>query len=253
MTVDAVRAGLTVGEIELPLRHRATGKDPGGFAHRSPQLADAVLAAGPLAVNHRGNRLPLVGWIVPLASVGLSPAAALPIAGVAAVGLADDLWSGPERGWRGHLSAGRTTGILKLVAIPALGLLATRTLEGALLVGLCANALNQLDTKPGRALKMFLLSSLALRDVGAGRFAEVAVLLLPYDLRERGMLGDAGSNALGAVVGLSLVARLTARGRWTAVGIMAALNVLGDVVSLGALIERTPVVAALDRAGRVGA
>ncbi len=38
------------------------------------------------------------------------------------------------------------------------------------------------------------------------------------------MLGDAGSNALGAVVGLELVARLTGRGRWTAVGVLAGLN-----------------------------
>jgi hypothetical protein len=65
------------------------------------------------------------------------------------------------------------------------------------------------------------------------------------------MLGDAGSNALGAVVGLELVARLTERGRWTAVGILAGLNLLGERVSLGRAIERAPILAAIDRAGRV--
>jgi hypothetical protein len=80
----------------------------------------------------------------------------------------------------------------------------------------------------------------------------VAVLLAPYDLRERGMLGDAGSNALGAVVGLGLVARLTARGRWTAVGILAGLNLLGERMSLGKAIERTPGLATVDRLGRTG-
>jgi hypothetical protein len=63
-------------------------------------------------------------------------------------GLADDLWSGEERGFRAHLAAGRTTGVLKLVGIPLVGLLATRKLSGAILVGLAANMLNQLDTRP---------------------------------------------------------------------------------------------------------
>src|SRR4029079_2718743 len=30
MTIDAVRAGLDVREVDLPLRHRATGRDLGG-------------------------------------------------------------------------------------------------------------------------------------------------------------------------------------------------------------------------------
>ena len=37
----------------------------------------------------------------------------------------------------------------------------------------------------------------------------IAVLLLPYDLRERVMLGDAGSNALSAMLGLRSVRQLT--------------------------------------------
>ena len=44
MTVDVVRAGLRVKEIELPLAHRATGKTLGGFVHRGRQLADFLLA-----------------------------------------------------------------------------------------------------------------------------------------------------------------------------------------------------------------
>jgi hypothetical protein len=130
------------------------------------------------------------------------------------------------------------------------GLLATGSLGGALLVGLAANALNQLDTRPGRALKAFLLCRAALRQVG-GPYAGTAVLLLPYDLRERVMLGDAGSNALGAVLGLNLVARLTPRGCWTAVGVLAAFNSLGERVSLGRAIERAPLLSAFDRFGRV--
>ena len=240
MTIDAARAGLRVSELELPLSHQETDRDLAGFLHRGRQLGDALLAAGPQAVNHRGLRLPVVGWLVGLRR---SPA----VAAVAALGLADDLWSGPERGFRAHLAAGRTTGVAKLVGIPLVGLLATRKLSGALLGGLAANALNQLDTKPGRALKAFLL-------LGAGGshwYAGSAVLLAPYDLREMAMLGDAGANALGAVLGLSSVHRLGTRSRWSLVGALAALTLYGERRSIGTAIERTPVLRELDAWGRV--
>jgi hypothetical protein len=40
MTIDAARAGHRVGEIELDLSHRATGRTLAGFAHRGRQLVD---------------------------------------------------------------------------------------------------------------------------------------------------------------------------------------------------------------------
>jgi Glycosyl transferase family 2 len=238
MTIDAARAGLRVREVELQLSHRATGRDRAGFVHRARQLRDTLYACGPLGINFRGLRLPLVGW-----KVGATGGPA--IAAIAAIGLADDLWSGPQRGFLDHLRTGRTTGVLKLVGIPAVGLLATRRLSGALLVGLAANALNQLDTRPGRALKAYLAAALPL-DAPVG----VAVLLLPYDLREMAMLGDAGSNALGALLGLNSVKRFTASGQWLAIGALAGLTILGERTSIGAWIERAPVLSWIDRLGR---
>jgi glycosyltransferase involved in cell wall biosynthesis len=44
MTIDAVRAGFRIGEIELDLAHRATGRTFGGFAHRTAQLRDFARA-----------------------------------------------------------------------------------------------------------------------------------------------------------------------------------------------------------------
>jgi hypothetical protein len=237
-SIDAARAGIAIAEVELPLRHRATGRDAAGFLHRGRQLLDAVLACGPQGTSFRGLRLPLVG-----AALGLrrDPAVAV----VAGLGFADDRWSGPERGFRAHLGGGATTGVLKLVGIPLVGFLATRRLSGALLVGLAANFLNQLDTRPGRALKAYLAAApLARAPVG------LAVLLLPYDLRERAMLGDAGSNAAGAMLGLHSVSRLTERGRWLAIGALAGLTLLGERRSLGELIERTPVLSRIDALGR---
>ena len=234
MTIDAARARLEIEELELPLRHRPTARDARGFAHRARQLLDAALACGPMAENYRGLRLPVVGWVF---------AAREPV--VTAIGLADDLLSGQARGIRGHLRAGMTTGTLKAVAIPLYGLVRTRSFSGALLVALSANFLNQLDTRPGRALKSYLAAAPL-----AGAPLLPAVLIAPYDLREMTMLGDAGSNALGAMLGLSSVDRVTGRGRKLAIAALAGLNLLGEMRSLGELIERTPVLSHLDRMGR---
>jgi hypothetical protein len=234
MTIDAVRAGIPVEEVDLALGHRATGRDARGFLHRGRQLLDALLAAGPLRVNYRGQRLPLIGWTVALHQ---------PL--ITAIGLADDRWSGDERGFRAHLRAGHTTGVLKLVGIPLVALVRTRSLSGALVVALSANALNQLDTRPGRALKAYLAAAVVVDAPLA-----LAVLLTPYDLREMTMLGDGGANGLGAMLGLSSVNRFTGRGRWVAIGALAGLTLLGERRSLGELIERTPLLRDLDAWGR---
>lgn len=44
MTVDAVRAGYRLGEYELDLEHRATGRSLSGFLHRGAQLRDFARA-----------------------------------------------------------------------------------------------------------------------------------------------------------------------------------------------------------------
>jgi hypothetical protein len=44
MTIDALRAGLRVSEIEIDVRHRATGADLGAQLHRAAQLRDVTRA-----------------------------------------------------------------------------------------------------------------------------------------------------------------------------------------------------------------
>jgi UDP-N-acetylmuramyl pentapeptide phosphotransferase/UDP-N-acetylglucosamine-1-phosphate transferase len=142
--------------------------------------------------------------------------------GVGAVGLLDDLLGGDARGFRGHLGRLRhgrpTTGIVKLAAgigaATAVALILgggpVRVAAAAVLIAVAANVWNALDVVPGRALKLGILTLLPLllaswRDpyallAAAGLGATIAVL--PFDLLERGMLGDAGSNPLGFLVGL---------------------------------------------------
>ncbi len=56
LTIDAVRAGLRVVELELPLAHKATGRDVRGFAHRGRQLLDARAPAAPRRLDARAPR-----------------------------------------------------------------------------------------------------------------------------------------------------------------------------------------------------
>jgi hypothetical protein len=65
------------------------------------------------------------------------------------------------------------------------------------------------------------------------------------------MLGDAGANALGAVLGYGSVGKLTGRGQFLSIAALAALTAIGETRSLGALIERAPGLSYLDRLGRV--
>ena len=139
--------------------------------------------------------------------------------------------------------------LLGMLSLKDLALAATGSIPEATLVALSANSLNLLDTRPGRALKAFLAGAVLVRGP-AKAYLPIAVLLAPYDLREMTMLGDAGSNALGAVLGFGSVGKLTARGRLLAIAALAGLTIVGETRSLGKLIERTPFLLHLDRLGR---
>jgi UDP-GlcNAc:undecaprenyl-phosphate/decaprenyl-phosphate GlcNAc-1-phosphate transferase len=193
--------------------------------------------------------------------------------GFGLLGLIDDLAGGigPERGFRGHLGAlaqGRvTTGALKLfgggvlallVVAPFVGESPLRLLADAALVALCANLGNLFDRAPGRTIKASVCAFLVLL-VAAGRAGDVAATavvvgaalgLFLDDLHERLMLGDAGANVLGAVLGLGVVAACGPGGRDVALVAVAGLNVAGELVSFSRVIDAFPPLRALDRAGR---
>ena len=64
------------------------------------------------------------------------------------------------------------------------------------------------------------------------------------------MLGDTGSNVLGAVAGIWMVLALSTLGQAIALGLIAIATVYGEFRSLSELIERTPVLRQLDSLGR---
>ena len=158
---------------------------------------------------------------------------------------------------------------------------------GTLVIALSANFLNLVDLRPGRALKVY--SGLALVAAplfaldAASRFAEYAgalehlgsaawgpldsgitvvvmlvVMLGPvwavwrFDLGERGMLGDAGSNAMGAVIGYLLASSLSLPWLTGLAAMLLGLNALSERISFSSVIEKNGVLRWIDGLGRLG-
>ncbi len=194
------------------------------------------------------------------------------VLGYGVLGLLDDvLGSAQHKGFRGHgtaLLAGQvTSGLLKLagggavallVVAPQVGRSPGRLIADALVVALAANMANLLDRAPGRTTKAAgAIFVLLLLGVGAApELVAVAVVvgaaagLLTDDLHERLMLGDAGANPLGAVLGLAVVLTTGAGVRDVVLVALVTLNVAGELVSFSRVIDLFPPLRALDRAGR---
>lgn len=199
--------------------------------------------------------------------------------GAMAVGLLDDLCgSGQSRGLRGHLgslSRGElTTGAVKIAGIGLAGLLAAAAcpptttaagttgrvnrLAGVLAGGAAlaghANVVNLFDLRPGRAGKV-VLAHLPLawgrRGVPVAAAVGAAAAALPDDLGERAMLGDTGANALGALVGVSLVAREGTGARLVHLGMLVALTLASERISFSEVIRGSAPLRALDELGHV--
>jgi hypothetical protein len=234
--------------------------------------------------NHRGVFVPrTLGFVVVggvLIGLGVQGvldapavfewAVAVAVVIVAAAGLVDDLGGGPERGLRGHLRALKggqvTTGIGKAVVTVGAAALLAAVAEGRsgserfaaiITIAACANVWNGLDVRPGRAIKAFLLPALAFV-VAADPLAHgtvlggivAALVVLPSDLGERAMLGDAGANALGFLAGVMVVELVDGPWVWVAAAVAVALNVVAETVTFSRVIDAVPALRWFDRLGR---
>lgn len=196
------------------------------------------------------------------------------VLGFCLLGAFDDIAAhGDDRGFSGHLRAiarGRlSTGGLKLVAGGLLGIVVVSAegadtigdlALGAVLVALAANLGNLFDRAPGRTTKVGLLCGIVLvavtpaveRPALAGTVVVLGAtlgLLVP-DLRERLMLGDAGSNVVGAALGFGVVLTTGRLAQIVVVLVLTALNIASEKVSFSKVIAATPPLRFLDRLGR---
>ena len=193
------------------------------------------------------------------------------------LGLFDDLvGSRRETGLKGHsatLMRGElTTGVVKALLGVVFGLMmaawrlwteglssspwSLSVLVDGLLIAASANTLNLLDLRPGRAGKAFLGGALLI--MLSGNPSALSLLpwvgstvgYLPFDLRGEAMMGDVGSNALGALLGLASCHILSLRPRLVLLLSLILVQILAEQVSFSRIIEEHPFLRVIDGWGR---
>ena len=236
--------------------------------------------------NHAGDPVTLLEGVALVGGTTRNDSIPYAVAsvGAGALGGLDDLRQDTDRkGLAGHLRAlahGQvTTGAIKIIGLAATGLVAVTVqdlsqrptgtrpdgrsaasavwsaLVGGAVVAGAANLANLFDLRPGRALKVGLLTALPLVLTGPGSPGAAVTLgsslaLLRDDLAGRSMLGDTGANPLGAVLGLALVQRQGPGARTATLMVLTALTLASERVSFTRVIEATPVLRLIDEAGR---
>ena len=115
-----------------------------------------------------------------------------------------------------------------------------------------------LDLRPGRAGGVFCLIAACLLITVWHQEGRVTILPLLYvlipalvvwqrDARALVMLGDAGSNLLGAALGLALTIYISVPVQIIACLVLLAFHLLAERISLTALIEKNALLRSLDR------
>jgi hypothetical protein len=190
--------------------------------------------------------------------------------GVSFIGLVDDLWGTREYGgFRGHFSSlvrgELTSGLIKAVVGAALALLVSSffstkilmLLLNTVLLALTINFFNLLDLRPGRAIKSFLFLSLVtfVATFGFHFWRHWSLILPPVlvvfwgDLNEQSMLGDVGSNLIGAALGYTFVLALSWQFKLAITLLLGLFHWYTENHSLTELIMRVKILRRLDDLG----
>ena len=228
-----------------------------------PVVLAGLLGIGAIALGDAA------GW-VDGPSAGIMSVAVLLLTVFGLAGAWDDR-KGDERarGFKGHIGALRTGkvtgGLVKLLSGGLAGLLAgwmvfdeiIPAIQTGLIVALAANLINLFDRAPGRAGKVCLLAGLPLLFWGHEDWALAAAPsfgalagILPLDLKERGMLGDAGANPLGAMLGLGIALSADVGQRWGILVLLLFLNAASEKWSFSQIIRSVGPLDRLDKLGR---
>ena len=239
--------------------------EPNFRGERIPQSFGIVilLGAAPLLL-----RLP---HLIPVPRHSI-PSWLLALIGFGLLGLLDDFRGDKKiKGLRGHFRAAWverrvTTGFIKAVGGASLALVLgvfrfphspAEALLAAALIALSANAINLFDLRPGRAGAVFLICASGMLVLGWQLQNRVVLCLLCVclptlmvylrDRRALAMMGDTGSNPLGACLGLALVEQPSVALRMVALALLIGLHILAEKMSITKLIERYAPLRALDR------
>lgn len=188
------------------------------------------------------------------------------------LGFLDDIWGSRETsGLAGHtrfLIRGQlTTGALKALGGIVCAVFLSFWLGpwrlfpvNALVIALSANAVNLLDLRPGRAGKGFIFMAAIFLWAGWGQdkmlllggFLGCLLGYLKTDLQGRAMMGDAGSNPAGAVLGIGAVWALKVPYLVIFLAFLIFINLLAEKFSLTGIIAQNRILNYLDKLGRGG-
>jgi UDP-GlcNAc:undecaprenyl-phosphate/decaprenyl-phosphate GlcNAc-1-phosphate transferase len=216
-------AGLAIGSGHLTLGGRRLLWMTAGLV--------CVFAAGLYDDYRPARRRGLIAQVRPLLKGRLTPGGVK--LGVIVIASGLTCWELGARGWR--LALG----------VPAVA--------GA------TNLWNLFDVAPGRAIKFVLPALVGLtlavdtdpyRALGGATFVAAVAALTP-DLREWAMLGDAGANALGYVVGVGMIESVPTVGLAVAVAVLLAAHAAAETVTLSRIIRSIPPLRWFDDLGRV--
>ena len=254
-----------------------------------PLIKDMLLSADITARNYKGDIIP-VGMGITFIPVIIINAIALEwffkddpeaqrlllifltgIMTVMTVGLIDDLVGNRDTlGLRGHMRSllkGRlTTGGLKaivggLISLLIGSLFSSDVIEiiiNALIIALFTNLINLLDLRPGRAIKGFLSISILFIIIGLPgeirtlliSFIAYAVAYLPQDIKAKSMMGDVGSNALGAILGIVTIAGYNITAKYIILGLLVLIHIITERYSLTEIIKKNSILNFFDELGR---
>lgn len=186
------------------------------------------------------------------------------------LGAIDDIWGSREvGGFKGHFrkllfERKLTTGAVKALGGGMVALIAGWMIHPhslfqaaltAIVIALATNVLNLFDLRPGRAVAVLFAGLGVTYIVTCGRLiasplvAAIAAIALVFgiaDSRGKAMMGDSGSNSLGAAFGLTIALSAPA---WVipAILLFAVVHVYSEKRSISELIEQNRALRTIDR------
>lgn len=186
-------------------------------------------------------------------------------------GIIDDVWGTREvGGFKGHFrkllfERKLTTGAVKAIGGGIVGVAAgyfisggspIRWISAALLIPLASNILNLFDLRPGRAVAVFFFG-LVVTYMAVGRHFESGWLVLAItavtlmfsfiDSQGKAMMGDSGSNTLGAALGITIALNTSFIFQILAILIIITIHLYSEKHSVSSLIESNSVLRFIDR------
>lgn len=185
-------------------------------------------------------------------------------------GILDDILGNRDvSGLKGHfkslINGNLTTGGFKALFGGFIGIVIsigvskniTDIIINTLIIALSTNLMNLLDLRPGRAIKVYILTMVGIFITLTGYIKLLPLLILPnvlayfnYDLKAKAMMGDTGSNVLGISIGILFVMGYSLQVRIAWLVFLLFIHILTEKYSLTKIIENNKVLNYIDKLGR---